>query len=108
RDQRAPGEVVAEYLSADLREAIAIANVGNEHRHLNHVTELASRFFQRGINQLEDLSHLTFEITGKRFARVVHGRDLPAKPNRLAPFGNHRERVAALLRTFALDELLCV
>src|SRR5215510_10585122 len=103
RDERAPRKIVAEDLSANLREPIAITNVGDEHGHLNHVTELASRLLQRGIDQLEDLPHLAFEVAGQRLARVVHGGDLSAEPHGLATFGNHRERIAALLRTLSFD-----
>src|SRR5262245_20006232 len=108
RNERTAREIVAEYLSANFGEPIAIANVSNEHGHLNHVTELASRFFERRVDQLEYLPHLAFEVAGQRLARVVHGRDLAAEPHGLASLGNHSERVAALLRTLSFDVLLCV
>src|SRR4030095_2649601 len=108
RDERAPREIVAKYFSANLREPIAITNVGDEHGHLNHVAELASGLLERGVNQLEDLPHLAFEVARPRLARVVDGGDLSAQPHGLAAFGNHGERVAALLRTFSFDVLLCV
>src|SRR5258708_32767585 len=44
-DESAAWEIVAEYFPADLREAIAVANVRNKYRHLNHITELAARLF---------------------------------------------------------------
>jgi len=48
-----PGKIVAEYLPADLGEAIAVAHVGDEHRHLHHVAELATGFFEGGISSLK-------------------------------------------------------
>src|ERR1700722_13821097 len=61
RDESAAGEIVAEYLTADLRDAIAIANVRDEHGHLNHVTELAARLLERPVEVLEELPDLTVE-----------------------------------------------
>ena len=69
---------------------------------------LPPAFFERGVEQLEHLPHLPLEVAGERPAGVVHDRDLPAQPHGLAPFGNHRERVAALLRTLSFDVDLCV
>src|SRR6266436_3483445 len=69
---------------------------------------LPAGLFQRGIEELEDLPHLSVEIAGKRLAGVVDDRELPGQPYDLAALGDHRLRVAALLRTFAFDELLGV
>ena len=70
--------------------------------------ELAAGLFERGIDELEDLPHLSVEIAGERLAGVVDDRELPGQPYDLAALGDHRLRVAALLRTFAFDELLGV
>src|SRR5213080_337325 len=107
-DESAAGKIVAEYLPSDLSEAVAIAHVGDERGHLHHVAELAAGLFQRGIEELEDLPHLSVEIAGERLAAVVDDRELPGQPHDLAALGDHRLRVAARLRTLALEELLGV
>src|SRR5207245_7544871 len=43
-----------------------------------------------------------------RLAGVVDDRELPSQPHDLAALGDHRLRVAARLRTLALEELLGV
>src|SRR6516165_11936631 len=43
-DERAAGEIVAEYFPSDLGEAVAVAHVGDEHCHLHHIAELAAGF----------------------------------------------------------------
>src|SRR5215831_2660436 len=105
-DEGAAGEIVAEYFAPDLGEAIAVAHVGDEHGHLHHVAELAAGLFERGIDELEDLPHLSVEIAGERLAGIVDDRELPGEPHDLAALGDHRLRVAARLRTFALEKLL--
>src|SRR5262249_16500667 len=107
-DEGAAGEIVAEYFAPELREAIAVAHVGDEHRHLHHVAELAAGLFERCIDELEDLPHLSVEIAGKRLAGIVDDRELSGQPHDLAALGDHRLRVAARLRTLALEELLGV
>ena len=57
---------------------------------------------------LKILPHLSVEIARERLAGVVDDRELPGQPHDLAPLGDHRLRVAARLRTFALEELLGV
>src|SRR6266568_2050383 len=107
-DESAAREIVTEHLPADLREPIAITNVGNEYGHLNHVAELAARLLQRTVEILEKLPDLTFEVACERLAGVVHRRGLPGKPYRPASFGNHGFRIAPLLRTFSLEVILCL
>src|ERR1019366_3531254 len=63
RDESAAREIVAEYLPADLREAITVTNVRNEHGHLNHITELAARFLESAVEVLKKLPDLTFEVS---------------------------------------------
>src|SRR6516162_5777233 len=70
--------------------------------------ELVAGFFERGIDELEDLPHLSVEIAGERLAGIVDDRELPGQPHDLAALGDHRLRVAARLRTLALEELLGV
>src|SRR5262245_49709412 len=103
-----PGKFVAEYFPPDLGEAVAVAHVGDEHRHLHHVAELSAGLFERSIDELEDLPHLSVEIAGERLAGIVDDRELPGEPHDLAALGDHRLRVAARLRTFALEKLLGV
>ena len=62
-DESATWEIVAEYLPADLREAIAVPNVSNEYGHLNHITELAARLLESAVEVLEKLPDLTVEVT---------------------------------------------
>src|SRR5580704_970601 len=107
-DESAAREIVAEYLPADLREAIAVANVRNEYRHLNDITELAARLLESAVEVLENLPDLTFEVTRQRLARVVHRCGLPGKPYRSASFGDHSLRITSLLRAFPLDVVLCL
>jgi hypothetical protein len=64
RDQGAAGEIVAEYLFSYLRQPIAIADVGDEDGHLDHVAKLAAGLLKRGAEQLEDLPSLPLEIAG--------------------------------------------
>jgi hypothetical protein len=97
RDKSTAREIVTEYLSADLREAIAVANVRNEYRHLNHITEFAARFLESAVEVLEKLPDLTFEVTSQRLARVIHRCGLPSEPYRSASFGDHSLRIASLL-----------
>ena len=104
-DEGAAGKIVAEYFPPELRKTIAVAHIGDEHGHLHHVAELAAGLFQRGIDAFEDLSHLPVEIAGQRLAGVIHDRELSGKPYGLAALRDHRLRVAALLRTFAFDEV---
>src|SRR5262249_26608524 len=82
-DEGAAGEIVAEYFASDLGEAVAVAHVGDEHGHLHHVAELAAGLFERGIDELEDLPHLSVEIAGERLAGVVDDRELPGQPHDL-------------------------
>src|SRR5262245_23239966 len=102
-----PGKL-SPYFPPDLGDAVAVAHVGDEHGHLHHVAELAAGLFERGIDELEDLPHLSVEIAGERLAGVVDDRELPGEPHDLAAVGDHRLRVAARLRAFALEELLGV
>jgi hypothetical protein len=62
-DESAAREIVLEYLSPDLREAVAIANVRNKYGHLNHITQLAARLLESAVEVLEKLSDLTVEVT---------------------------------------------
>src|SRR5262249_13006087 len=104
----AAGEIVAEYFPPDLGEAVAVAHVGDEHRHLHHVAELAAGLLERGVNEVEDLPHLSLEIAAERIAGIRDDRQRPAQPHNLSALGDHRLRVAARLRTFALEKLLGV
>src|SRR5262245_27020499 len=83
-DESATWEIVAEYLPADLREAIAVANVRNEYGHLNHITELAACFLESAVEVLEKLPDLAVQVTRQRLARVVHRCNLPGEPYRSA------------------------
>ena len=105
-DEGAAGEIVAEYFPPELGKAVTVAHIGDEHGHLHHVAELAAGLFQRGIDAFEDLSYLPVEITGQRLAGVVRDRKLPGKPYDLAALSDYCLRVAALLQTFAFDEVL--
>jgi hypothetical protein len=105
-NQRAAGEIVAEYLPSKLGQAVAVAHVGDEHCHLHHVAELAAGLFQGGVEVLKDLPHLSVEIAGERLAGIVHHREHSCQPHDLAAIGDHRLGIAALLRTFAFEELL--
>jgi hypothetical protein len=107
-DEGAAREIVAEYFPPELGKAITIAHIGDKHRHLHHVAELAAGLFKRSIDAFEDLSHLSVEIAGKGLSGVVHDCELPGKPYDLAAVRDHRLRVAALLRTFTFDEILGV
>src|SRR3954468_442551 len=107
-DESASWEIVAEYLPADLGQPIAVAHVGDEHGHLHHVAELAARFFEGGVEQLEDLPRLPLEVAGQRLAGIVDRCGLSGEPYRLAALGDHRLGIAALLRAFRLDEILGV
>jgi hypothetical protein len=107
-DESASGEIVAEYLPADLGQPIAVAHVGDEHGHLHHIGELAARFFEGGIEQLEDLPRLPLEVAGQRLAGIVNRRGLSGEPHGLTALGDHRLGIAALLRAFRLDEILGV
>src|SRR6516162_1018559 len=104
-DEGAAGKIVAEYFPPELGKAITVAHVGDEHGHLHHVAELAAGLFERGIDAFEDLSHLPVEIAGEGLAGIIHDRELPGKPYGLAALSDHRLRVAALLWTFAFDEV---
>jgi hypothetical protein len=105
-DESAAREIVAEYLPADLREAIAVANVRNEYGHLNHITELATRLLESAVEILEKLPDLTVQVTRQRLARVVHHCDLPGEPYRSASFGDYGFRIPSLLRTVPLEVLI--
>jgi hypothetical protein len=105
-DEGAAGEIVAEYFPPELGKAITVAHIGDEHGHLHHVAELAAGLFKRGIHAFEDLTHLPVEIAGKGLSRVIHDGELPGEPYDLAALSDHRLRVAALLGTFAFDEVL--
>src|SRR5262245_28421306 len=105
RNERTAWEIVPEYLPADLREAITIANVGDEHGHLHHVAQLAAGLLQRAIEILEELPDLAVKIAGKRLAGIIDRCCLPGEPHRPAAFGDDSHGIAALLRTVALDEI---
>jgi hypothetical protein len=64
------------------------------------------RLFKHGIHAFEDLTHFPVEIAGKGLSRVIHDGELPGEPYDLAALSDHRLRVAALLGTFAFDEVL--
>src|ERR1700730_16342936 len=64
-DESAAGKIIAEYFPADLREAIAVTNVGDEYGHLHHVAKLAARPLERGVEELEYLPRLPFEVAGQ-------------------------------------------
>jgi hypothetical protein len=63
RYESAAREIVTEYLSADLGEAIAVANIRNKYGHLNHITQLAARLLESAVEVLEKLPDLTVEVT---------------------------------------------
>src|SRR3954468_14172542 len=107
-DESASGEIVAEYLPADLGHPVAVAHVGDEHGHLHHVAELAAGLFEGGIEQLEDLPGLPLDIAGQGLAGIIDRRGLAGEPHRLAALRDHRLRIAALLRALGLDEILGV
>jgi hypothetical protein len=66
-DQSAAREVITEYFSADLREAITVTHVRDEYGHLHHVTELATRLLQGAIQVLKKLPYLAVKVARQRF-----------------------------------------
>src|SRR5579883_535842 len=107
-NQSAARKIIAEYLSADLREAVAVANVSDKDSHLHHICELPARLFESPVEILENLAGLPFEVAGQRLSRIVCSCRLSRQPYGPAALGYHRFGIAALLGTFRFEIILCL
>src|SRR6266853_69330 len=103
RDERAPRIVaVLEIVFAHLDEAVAVARLLDEHRHLNDVGEAAAGALHDLVDLREHLLHLRLEIVGDIAALVVARRGLSREPDDLPAVGDDagRERPRQLERGF--------
>ena len=90
---------------AQLGQAVAVAPVGDEHRHRHHVGEGAAGFFERFAEQAENLAHLAVEIAGQRFPGRVGDATWPASQTMRPPSVIDRLRIGAC---FARSRLMWV
>src|SRR6266436_7817699 len=93
RDERAPRIVaVLEIVLAHLDEAVAVARLLDEHRHLNDVGEAAAGALHDLVDLREHLLHLRLEIVGDIAAVVVARGRLAGDPDDLAAVGDDARR----------------
>src|SRR5260370_5717053 len=90
RNQRARRKIVAENFLPQFGEAIAVASVGDEHRHRHHIGEAAAGLLESLVQAGKHLSDLAVEIAGKRVSRSVRRSNLPGEPDDPPAFGDHR------------------
>src|SRR6267143_714507 len=103
RDERAPRIVaVLEVVLAHLDEAVAVARLLDEHRHLHDVGEAAAGALHDLIHLREHLLHLRLEIVRDIAAVVVARRGLSRDPDDPPAFGDdaRRERPRQLEQGF--------
>src|SRR5205809_5819325 len=103
RDERASRVVaVLEIVLAHLDEAVAVARLLDEHRHLNDVGEAAAGALHDLVHLREHLLHLRLEVVRDIAAVVVASRGLSRDPDDLPAFGDdaRRERPRQLERRF--------
>src|SRR5947209_20112187 len=102
RDERAPRVVaVLEIVLAHLDEAIAVARLLDEHRHLHDVREAAACALHDLVDLREHLLHLRLEIIGDVAPVVVARRGLAGEPDDFPAVGDDagRERTRQLERS---------
>src|SRR6266851_3590389 len=102
-NERAPRIVaVVEVVLAHLDEAVAVARLLDEHRHLHDVGEAAAGAFHDLVDLRKDLLHLRLEIVGDVAAVVVACSGLSRDPDDLPAVGDDagRERPRELERSF--------
>ena len=68
-DQRTRRKIVAESLLPQLGEPVAVASVGDEHRHRHHIGEAAAGLLEGPVQAGKHLSDLAVEISGKQVSR---------------------------------------
>src|SRR6267143_5447909 len=103
RDERAPRVVaVLEVVLAHLDEAVAVARLLDEHRHLHDVGEAAAGALHDLVHLREHLLHLRFEIVRDIAPLVVARRRLSRDPYDFAAIRDDagRERPRQLERSF--------
>src|SRR6266581_273736 len=103
RDERAPRVVaVLEVVLAHLDEAVAVARLLDEHRHLHDIGEAAAGALHDLVHLREHLLHLRLEIVGDVAALVVARGGLAGEPDDFPAVGDdaRRERPRQLERSF--------
>jgi len=54
---------------SSVNQPVAVASVGDEHRHRHHIGEAAARLLEGPVQAGKHLSDLAVEISGKRVSR---------------------------------------
>src|SRR5258705_35084 len=92
-NKRAPRIVaVLEVVLAHLDEAVAVARLLDEHRHLNDIGEAAAGALHDLVHLREHLLHLRLEIVGDIAAFVVARRGLAGEPHDFSSVGDDARR----------------
>jgi hypothetical protein len=92
------GKIVAENFLPQLGEPVAVARVGDKHRHRHHISEAAAGLLESLVQASKYLADLPVEIAGKRVSRCVRRSNVPSEPDDPPAFGDHRLRVGPRLR----------
>src|SRR5690242_14361452 len=87
-DQRARREIVAEDFFPQLSKPVAVARIGDEHGHRDHIGEAAAGLLQSLVKAGKYLSDLAVEIAGERSSGCVRRSNLPGEPDDPPAFGD--------------------